>query len=106
MTAKVTFNFFEWRENLEDSLFQIPPRYHEDPSRFPDLWLLQDISIIEIICSFRKQVVFEQLDNTEPEEEAGKDNSDWMMKMDMVLAVDIPLTNLGSASTEMVLMFP
>lgn len=103
MTAKVTFNFFEWRENLADSLFEIPPRYHEDPSRFPDLWLLQDISIVEIICSLRKQVVFEELDNTEDRE---MDGSKGLGKMDMVLAVDIPLTNLGSASTEMVLMFP
>jgi len=37
VTAKVTFNFFEWRDDLADSLFEIPARYHEDPSRFPDL---------------------------------------------------------------------
>jgi len=37
VTAKVTFNSFEWRENLDESLFIIPSHYREDPKRFPDL---------------------------------------------------------------------
>ncbi|XP_033737390.1 ankyrin repeat domain-containing protein 13C-like isoform X2 [Pecten maximus] len=37
VTAKVTFNSFEWKEDLPDRLFYIPPEYIEDPKRFPDL---------------------------------------------------------------------
>lgn len=37
VTAKVTFNFFEWRDDLDHSLFVIPRNYREDPNRFPDL---------------------------------------------------------------------
>ena len=114
VTAKVTFNFFEWRDDLADSLFEIPARYHEDPSRFPDLWLLQDISIVEIICSFRNQVVFDHEKDGDVELQV-RTNGDTtgctevierQRRVNTVLAVDIPLTNLGSASTEMVLMFP
>lgn len=37
VTAKVTFNYFEWRDDLDDSLFLLPRNYREDPNRFPDL---------------------------------------------------------------------
>ncbi|XP_052777555.1 ankyrin repeat domain-containing protein 13C-like [Mya arenaria] len=37
VTAKVTFCFFEWRDDLSDELFSIPSTYLEDPTRFPDL---------------------------------------------------------------------
>ncbi|KAK3090455.1 hypothetical protein FSP39_011985 [Pinctada imbricata] len=37
VTAKVTFTSFQWREDLPQNLFFIPPNYREDPSRFPDL---------------------------------------------------------------------
>ncbi|KAK6180317.1 hypothetical protein SNE40_012497 [Patella caerulea] len=37
VSAKVTFTFFEWRNDLEDYLFKLPDDYHEDPNRFPDL---------------------------------------------------------------------
>lgn len=37
VTAKVTFNFFEWRDDLDHKLFVLPRHYREDPNRFPDL---------------------------------------------------------------------
>lgn len=37
VTAKVTFQHFAFRDNVPKHLFQRPPDYHEDPSRFPDL---------------------------------------------------------------------
>ncbi|XP_018336355.1 ankyrin repeat domain-containing protein 13C [Agrilus planipennis] len=37
VTAKITFQEFEFRENMSDDLFRIPLDYTEDPSRFPDL---------------------------------------------------------------------
>ncbi|KAL3869207.1 hypothetical protein ACJMK2_041917 [Sinanodonta woodiana] len=37
VTAKITFNFFEWRTDLPDKLFTVPRNYREDPNRFPDL---------------------------------------------------------------------
>eukprot|EP00095_Tigriopus_kingsejongensis_P003931 maker-scaffold1649_size32179-snap-gene-0.7 protein:Tk03931 transcript:maker-scaffold1649_size32179-snap-gene-0.7-mRNA-1 annotation:"ankyrin repeat domain-containing protein 13c-like isoform x2" len=37
VSARVTFQDFEWSSTLEDSLFQIPKDYVEDPTRFPDL---------------------------------------------------------------------
>ncbi|XP_061181654.1 ankyrin repeat domain-containing protein 13C-like [Saccostrea echinata] len=37
VTAKVTFTSFEWRDDIDDSMFLIPPNFREDPNRFPDL---------------------------------------------------------------------
>ncbi|XP_059151622.1 ankyrin repeat domain-containing protein 13C-like isoform X2 [Physella acuta] len=37
ITAKVTFTTFEWKDDLDKSLFSIPSHYKEDPGRFPDL---------------------------------------------------------------------
>lgn len=37
VSARVTFQDFGWDEKLEDSLFEIPADFVEDPSRFPDL---------------------------------------------------------------------
>ncbi|KAG8222152.1 hypothetical protein J437_LFUL000734 [Ladona fulva] len=37
VTAKITFQEFEFRDDLSPELFQIPPHYIEDPMRFPDL---------------------------------------------------------------------
>ncbi|CAH1775055.1 unnamed protein product [Owenia fusiformis] len=37
VTAKVTFQDFEWRTNISDTLFTVPKDYSEDPNRFPDL---------------------------------------------------------------------
>ncbi|KAL5016839.1 hypothetical protein ScPMuIL_006428 [Solemya velum] len=37
VTAKVTFNCFEWRDNLDDTMFVVPSHYREDQNRFPDL---------------------------------------------------------------------
>ncbi|KAM7342078.1 ankyrin repeat domain-containing protein 13C [Cochliomyia hominivorax] len=37
VTAKITFQKFEFRDNLSPNLFEIPKHYVEDSSRFPDL---------------------------------------------------------------------
>lgn len=37
VTAKITFQKFEFRDNISPSLFEIPKHYIEDSSRFPDL---------------------------------------------------------------------
>lgn len=37
VTATVTFQSFDWRENLDPNQFTIPFHYREDPKRFPDL---------------------------------------------------------------------
>ncbi|XP_077294218.1 ankyrin repeat domain-containing protein 13C [Arctopsyche grandis] len=37
VTAKITFQEFEFREGITADMFQIPPDYEEDPFRFPDL---------------------------------------------------------------------
>ncbi|KAK2183746.1 hypothetical protein NP493_297g02004 [Ridgeia piscesae] len=37
VTAKLTFHEFAWKEDLEESLFETPSDYVEDPTRFPDL---------------------------------------------------------------------
>ncbi|XP_074642886.1 ankyrin repeat domain-containing protein 13C-like [Tubulanus polymorphus] len=37
VSAKITFQVFDYRDNISDSLFKIPSDYHEDPNRFPDL---------------------------------------------------------------------
>ncbi|UYV69347.1 ANKRD13C [Cordylochernes scorpioides] len=37
VTARITFQDFNFRDNLPDSLFEISPDYKEDPSRFPEL---------------------------------------------------------------------
>ncbi|ENN77624.1 ankyrin repeat domain-containing protein 13C [Dendroctonus ponderosae] len=37
VTAKITFQDFEFRDDLTSSIFGIPDLYVEDPSRFPDL---------------------------------------------------------------------
>ncbi|KAK4878130.1 hypothetical protein RN001_010636 [Aquatica leii] len=37
ITAKVTFQHFEFRNNMNNDLFTTPKGYAEDPTRFPDL---------------------------------------------------------------------
>lgn len=37
VTAKITFQEFAFRNDIDPKLFQIPPDYLEDPTRFPDL---------------------------------------------------------------------
>ncbi|XP_066144370.1 ankyrin repeat domain-containing protein 13C [Euwallacea fornicatus] len=37
VTAKITFQEFEFRDNISPSIFEVPRMYQEDPSRFPDL---------------------------------------------------------------------
>ncbi|XP_064476536.1 ankyrin repeat domain-containing protein 13C-like [Ornithodoros turicata] len=37
VTARITFQDFEFRDNIDDALFEIPPDYREDRNRFPDL---------------------------------------------------------------------
>lgn len=37
VSAKITFQDFEFRSDLKDELFEIPSNYTEDESRFPDL---------------------------------------------------------------------
>lgn len=38
VTAKITFQQFTFRNDIPPELFEVPPDYHEDPTRFPDLW--------------------------------------------------------------------
>ena len=37
ITAKITFQKFAFRSDLEPGLFEVPASYREDSSRFPDL---------------------------------------------------------------------
>lgn len=37
VTAKITFQEFEFRSDIQPTIFEVPPTYQEDPSRFPDL---------------------------------------------------------------------
>jgi len=37
VTAKVTFQEFEWKQAIDSHLFVIPDNYHEDPKHFRDL---------------------------------------------------------------------
>ncbi|XP_045469195.1 ankyrin repeat domain-containing protein 13C [Harmonia axyridis] len=37
VTAKITFQHFEFKNDISKSLFTIPKNYGEDPARFPDL---------------------------------------------------------------------
>lgn len=37
VTARITFQDFEFRDNIDDALFEIPTNYSEDRNRFPDL---------------------------------------------------------------------
>eukprot|EP00105_Crassostrea_gigas_P018922 XP_011437185.1 PREDICTED: ankyrin repeat domain-containing protein 13C-B [Crassostrea gigas] len=37
VTAKVTFTSFDWRDDIDDAMFVVPPNYRENPNRFPDL---------------------------------------------------------------------
>ncbi|KAL0277151.1 UNVERIFIED_CONTAM: hypothetical protein PYX00_004527 [Menopon gallinae] len=36
VTAKITFQDFQFKDNISPSLFEIPSHYVEDPTRFPD----------------------------------------------------------------------
>lgn len=37
VSAKITFQAFEFRDDIDGELFEVPSSYIEDPSRFPDL---------------------------------------------------------------------
>lgn len=37
VTAKITFQDFAFRDDIDQKLFEIPPYYKEDPNRFPDI---------------------------------------------------------------------
>lgn len=37
VSAKITFQDFEFRDNIQPELFEIPAGYTEDENRFPDL---------------------------------------------------------------------
>lgn len=37
VTARITFQDFEFRDNIDEALFEIPANYVEDRNRFPDL---------------------------------------------------------------------
>lgn len=88
VTARVTFNSFEWKDDLPDSLFYIPVDYHEDPKRFPDLWLYFEIYFIHILTSLRQ--IHQAPDDGEQESYVG---------------MEIPMTNLGNSCGEMTLLF-
>ena len=47
VSARVTFQDFSWDDGLKDSLFEIPAGYEEDPNRFPDLWRLRDVEMLD-----------------------------------------------------------
>ena len=51
VSARVTFHDFEWRNEgnvLPDSSFNIPEGYVEDPSRFPDLWHVDEVGLLNL----------------------------------------------------------
>ena len=50
VSARVTFHDFEWRNDdpLPDSSFNIPEGYNEDPSRFPDLWHVDEVGMLTL----------------------------------------------------------
>lgn len=52
VSARVTFHDFEWKENadnrLSDDLFNVPTGYTEDPSRFPDLWHVDEVGLLTV----------------------------------------------------------
>ncbi|CAB3380686.1 Hypothetical predicted protein [Cloeon dipterum] len=37
VTAKITFQQFDFKSDIPRELFEVPANYHEDPTRFPDL---------------------------------------------------------------------
>lgn len=84
VTAKITFQEFSWQEDADDSLFLIPRDYTEDPNRFPDLWHFLETTLIQVLTSQRCL----RMEGDEP-----------------IVGLDIPLSNLGSSSAEMTLVF-
>ena len=85
VTAKITFQQFNWEEDIPASNFFIPRDYHEDPYRFPDLWHFLELTFIHILTSQRC---------------LGYDESSRPL-----VGLDVPLTNLGNSSAEMTLIF-
>jgi len=80
VTAKLTFHEFAWKEDLEESLFETPSDYVEDPTRFPDLWHFVEPTLVHVLSSARYI------------EESS-------------VGLDVPLSNLGASSAEMTLIF-
>lgn len=52
VSARVTFHDFEWKNDadnqLSDDLFRVPTGYTEDPSRFPDLWHVDEVGLLTV----------------------------------------------------------
>ena len=87
VTAKITFQQFHWEDNISDTRFIIPNDYTEDPYRFPDLWHDLELSFIHILGSLRCL-----------------GNDPYNLDLPLV-ALDVPMTNLGNSSAEMTLIF-
>ena len=95
---------FEWREDLTEDLFIIPPDFREDPNRFPDLWLYLEANIVHILTSVRElspyllhdtpQNCCMDSDSTEGEGEGEE----------LYVGIDMPMTNLGNCSDEVTLL--
>lgn len=94
VTAKVTFTSFDWRDDIDDAMFVVPPNYRENPNRFPDLWQMMDISIMDIVSSVRNVIIVQ-----EDPENPGEGY------LELAVGMEVPLTNLGICSTEMTLLF-
>lgn len=94
VTAKVTFTSFDWRDDIDDAMFVVPPNYRENPNRFPDLWQMMDISIMDIVSSVRNVIIIQ-----EDPENPGEGY------LELAVGMEVPLTNLGICSTEMTLLF-
>lgn len=94
VTAKVTFTSFDWRDDIDSSMFVIPQHYREKPDRFSDLWQMMDISIMDIFSSLRNVILVEEF----PEDPGSG-------YLELAVGMEVPLTNLGISSTEMTLLF-
>lgn len=108
VTAKVTFQEFSWEDNIAEHRFVIPQNYREDPYRFPDLWYCLELTFIHVLTSLR---CFEQqLEHTQQIGGAtspinGVCSGAPYGPIDTLIAMDVPLTNLGDSSAQMTLLF-
>ena len=108
VTAKVTFQQFSWEDNIPEHKFVIPQNYREDPYRFPDLWYCLELTLIHVLTSLRCLNQEEVGGDTDSalQEVSGSTCMDLDVTPQLPLvAMDVPLTNLGDSSAQMTLLF-
>lgn len=57
VTAKITFQQFEFRDDIPAELFRTPKDYVEDPTRFPDLWRPELLNVFELSYMCKPQFI-------------------------------------------------